>query len=80
MNSELNKVDTNLTKEQLKNVKKVTEKFEKIIEKHLGKNFPVDFKAILLISYIFSKGNSEDEFEKQVILLKELINNGELNE
>ena len=69
-----NKIDTNLTKKELENAKMITEKFEKIIEKHFGKNFPYEFKAILLISYMFTKGNSEFDFEKQVVLLKKLIN------
>lgn len=74
MENDLEKIDTNLTKEQLENAKEVNEKCNKIIEKHLGKDFPMEYRAILLISYIFTNGNSDDDFEKKVILLKKLIN------
>ena len=73
MNNELKQINTNLTKEQLENAKEVNEKFNKIIEKHLGKDFPMEYRAILLISYIFTNGNSDNDFEKKVILLKKLI-------
>ena len=52
---------------------KMIDKFDKIIEKYFGKEFPIELKAILILIYTFSDKKSEENFEKQVILLKQVI-------
>lgn len=70
----IEKLNLDVTDEQIENAIQQLKKFDKIIEKHFKNGISMETRGILMIAFLGNKGTDED-FEKQVISLKNIMNN-----